>query len=198
MWFFDSFLTGAVNSQPFFFSARDGCQHCTYDKEVFLGTRLCKDTSSVCCLLRLPQQSGQSPFPHLYPLTEVRVCVCVLFCHFIKRKRSLMAGIVFNHSPYLPQCPAFSRCSIHTPKDELRRDASGSEIWKSVPQKCLFVKCTNFFHFFHISGDLGAKPHYKWWLPEPLYFHCFDLPCVGALKLLFASLYNLHLGEAGW
>lgn len=35
------------------------------------------------------------------------------------------------------------------------------------------------------------------WLPEPLYFHCFDLPCVGALKLLFASLYNLHLGEAG-
>ena len=82
-----------------------------------------KDTSSMCFLLWLPQQSGSLPFL-CTPLTEVQVCVCF--------KRSLMAGIVFNHSPYLPQCPACSRCSIHIPKDELRWDASGSQIWKSV------------------------------------------------------------------
>lgn len=41
MVFLDSFLTGAVNSPPFFFfSARDGSQHCAYDKEVLWGTRL--------------------------------------------------------------------------------------------------------------------------------------------------------------
>ena len=54
------------------------------------------------------------------------------------------------------------------------------------------------FTFFFTFQETWEPSHIvNVWLPEPLYFHCFDLPCVGALKLLFASLYNLHLGEAG-
>lgn len=126
--FLDSFLTGAVNSPPFFFFFLPVMVPSTalMIKKCCGGQGCGKDTSSVCFLLWLPQQSGQSLFPPLYPLTEVQVCVCVLFRHFIKHKMSLMAGIVFNHSLYLPQRPAFSRCSIHTPKDELGWDASGS------------------------------------------------------------------------
>ena len=107
----------------FFFSARDGSQHCAYDKDVLLGTRSWQGHLLHVLPSVAAQQSGSLPFL-CTPLTEVQVCVCV--------KRSLMAGIVFNHSPYLPQCPACSRCSIHIPKDELRWDASGSQIWKSV------------------------------------------------------------------
>lgn len=45
-----------------------------------------------------------------------------------------------------------------------------------------------FLSLFHISGTLERGHIVNVWLCQPLYFHCFDLTCVGAQTTICFTL----------
>lgn len=157
----------------------------TFPNPIFMIQKCCwgqgcsKATSSVCSLLWLPQRSrslllppiptAHIPFILTLPGSSVCVCVCVL--------------------------NIYSKDWIN---DWINLETKYGVLYKICAYLWNANNFPKFLSFFHISEDLGHNCIISVWLCKPLYFHCFDPTCVWALKLLFASLYNLYLEEVRW